>query len=103
VQPERLGPYCTTLNPGYDPSLPLYVTWPLFDAIRDASAEPPAPCKWGRTAAPKPGPAPTVPKVASAKVLSGPEGKLASELKLTGVPLAKLEDVGIPELLFKME
>jgi beta-galactosidase len=36
VQPERLGPYCTTLNPGYDPRLPLYRTWPLFDAIRDA-------------------------------------------------------------------
>jgi len=38
VQPERLGPYCTTLNPGYDPGLPLYKTWPLFDAIKDASA-----------------------------------------------------------------
>lgn len=34
VQPERLGPYCTTLNPGYDPSLPLYVPNPMFDAIR---------------------------------------------------------------------
>jgi hypothetical protein len=34
VQPERLGPYTSTLNPGYDPSLPLYRTWPLFDAIR---------------------------------------------------------------------
>jgi hypothetical protein len=37
VQPERLGPYCTTLNPGYDPSLPVYRTWLLFDAIRDAA------------------------------------------------------------------
>lgn len=34
VQPERLGPYTSTLNPGYDPALPLYRTWPLFDAIR---------------------------------------------------------------------
>ncbi len=34
VQPERLGPYTSTLNPGYDPSLPLYRPWPLFDAIR---------------------------------------------------------------------
>lgn len=34
VQPERLGPYTSTLNPGYDPGLPLYSTWPLFDAIR---------------------------------------------------------------------
>jgi beta-galactosidase len=38
VQPERMGPYCTTFNPGYDPSLPLYEPWPLFDAIRAANA-----------------------------------------------------------------
>jgi len=36
VQPERLGPYTTTLNPGYDTSLPLYKPWPLFYAVRDA-------------------------------------------------------------------
>ena len=40
VQPERIGPYSTTLNPGYDPNLPLYDTWPLYDAIRAANAEP---------------------------------------------------------------
>lgn len=38
VQPERVGPYCTTFNPGYDPSLPLYQTWPMFDALRAANA-----------------------------------------------------------------
>ncbi len=38
-QPERLGAYCTTFNPGYDPSLPLYEPWPLFDAIKAANAE----------------------------------------------------------------
>jgi hypothetical protein len=36
VQPERLGPYCTTLNPGYDPNLPLYTPWPMYDAIKAA-------------------------------------------------------------------
>ncbi len=36
VQPERLGPYCTTLNPGYDPSLPLYAPNPMVAAIRAA-------------------------------------------------------------------
>ena len=40
VQPERLGPYCTTLNPGYDPNLPLYKPWPLFEAVQAAYAEP---------------------------------------------------------------
>ena len=48
VQPERLGPYTTTLNPGYDPSLPLYRTWPLFEAIRDASADSLKPSKWAK-------------------------------------------------------
>jgi len=37
MQPERLGPYTTTLNPGYDPQLPLYRSWPMFEAIRDAN------------------------------------------------------------------
>ncbi len=37
MQPERLGPYTTTLNPGYDPSLPQYRPWPMFEAIRDAN------------------------------------------------------------------
>lgn len=47
VQPERIGPYCSTLNPGYDPALPLYETWPMFEAIRDANAPGgPAPSKW---------------------------------------------------------
>ena len=40
MQPERLGPYTTTLNPGYDPTLPLYRPWPLFDAVRSANATP---------------------------------------------------------------
>jgi beta-galactosidase len=38
IQPERIGPYCSTFNPGYDPALPLYRTWPLFDAIKAANA-----------------------------------------------------------------
>ena len=38
VQPERVGPYSTTFNPGYDPSLPLYEEWPLFAALRSANA-----------------------------------------------------------------
>jgi len=37
MQPERLGPYVSTLNPGYDPSLPLYRPWPMFKAIHDAN------------------------------------------------------------------
>jgi hypothetical protein len=39
MQPERLGPYTSTLNPGYDPELPLYRPWPMFNAIRDANLD----------------------------------------------------------------
>ena len=47
IQPERMGPYCSTFNPGYDPSLPLYEAWPMFDAIRAANApEGPAWSPW---------------------------------------------------------
>lgn len=49
VQPERMGPYSTTLNPGYDPALPLYKPWPMFEAIRQANAPGgPAPSKWSQ-------------------------------------------------------
>lgn len=47
VQPERIGPYCTTFNPGYDPDLPLYKPWPMFEAIKHANAKGgPADSKW---------------------------------------------------------
>ncbi|MDR2679446.1 MAG: glycoside hydrolase family 2 [Tannerella sp.] len=49
VQPERMGPYCSTFNPGYDPSLPLYRTWPMFDAIKAANAgDAPAWSEWAK-------------------------------------------------------
>ncbi len=40
VQPERLGPYTTTLNPGYDPGMPLFRPWPLFTGLAAAYARP---------------------------------------------------------------
>lgn len=39
VQPERLGPYTTTFNPGYDPRLPLYRPWALFDGVKAAFSD----------------------------------------------------------------
>jgi beta-galactosidase len=99
VQPERLGPYCTTLNPGYDPSLPLYKTWPLFDAIHDASAEPPLPCKWvpGKPVISE---MPAIHPVKSIRVMGGSGSRLSSELKRVGVPVDKLNTTAIPQLLF---
>ncbi|HMH20933.1 MAG TPA: glycoside hydrolase family 2 TIM barrel-domain containing protein [Puia sp.] len=119
VQPQRLGPYCTTLNPGYDPSLPLYQTWPLFDAIRDASSEPLAGVdKWvvkrsatpaGPATAAQPAPPSTgyVKPVRPLKVIGGNGSVLAKELKRTGLPSGKLDTAqylgktsDAPEILF---
>jgi len=35
VKPERWGPFCTTLNPGYDPSLPSYKPNALYPYLRE--------------------------------------------------------------------
>lgn len=35
VKPERWGPYCTTLNPGYDPSLPFFKPNSLYPYIKE--------------------------------------------------------------------
>ncbi len=38
MQPERLGPYTSTLNPGYDPTLPLFKPWPLYEGMKQSFA-----------------------------------------------------------------
>jgi beta-galactosidase len=47
MQVERLPPYVSTLNPGWDASLPLYKPLAMFEAQR-AAQDPrgPQPCKW---------------------------------------------------------
>ncbi len=100
VQPERLGPYSTTLNPGYDPELKKYETWPLFDAIKDANSDPvvklpgtaePAGSEHSVQVKAKP--------VQSISILSGPNGELERQLLAAGVPRNLLRD-GSPDLLF---
>ncbi|HEY0257439.1 MAG TPA: glycoside hydrolase family 2 TIM barrel-domain containing protein, partial [Candidatus Methylacidiphilales bacterium] len=100
VQPERLGPYCTTLNPGYDPSLPLYQTWPLFDAIKDAQADPPVDFPLSDpppTTTDEPPPAATVKSV---DLMAGTGGKLRAQLGGLGISFDVLKPSGTPEVLF---
>lgn len=99
VQPERLGPYCTTLNPGYDASLPLYRTWPLFDAIRDAGSDRPTADKWKKATPPATTTAMVRP-VNAIQLLAGTGSTLAFELKKVGVPLGKADAATVPDLLF---
>lgn len=47
VQPERIAPFSTTLNPGYDLNLPLYNPYPLFLAMQAANhPDKPQACEW---------------------------------------------------------
>ncbi|HEX3940727.1 MAG TPA: glycoside hydrolase family 2 TIM barrel-domain containing protein [Acidobacteriaceae bacterium] len=103
VQPQRLGPYCTTLNPGYDPSLSPYETWPLFEAIRDAAAEPPVAGKWSKPPEPPaPQPPPAIqPVAASAVAVLAAEGStLQAALESVGLPRISPAVASMPQLLF---
>jgi hypothetical protein len=100
VQPERLGPYSTTLNPGYDPALKPYETWPLFDAIKDANSDPVLKLPWrAEPAGSGPTPAVKAKPVERISILSGPNGQLERELLAAGVPRNLLHDSS-PDLLF---
>jgi hypothetical protein len=100
VQPERLGPYCTTLNPGYDPALPSYRTWPLFDAIRDATANPTV----SFSLPPSPGTAGVPPAsrapVKSVVVLAGDGSKLSERLSSMGIEVRRPNDMGSNGIVF---
>ncbi|MDB5328183.1 MAG: glycoside hydrolase family 2, partial [Phycisphaerales bacterium] len=90
MQPERLGPYCTTLNPGYDPALPLYRKWAMFDAIAAANAPgKPAPSEWSKRPATQPIATPgSTTKIDAVEVLTDGGKTLQLELQLMGVTLA---------------
>ena len=49
MQVERMPPYVATLNPGFDPALPLYRPLAMFEAQK-AAQDPrgPQPCRWDR-------------------------------------------------------
>ncbi|RYG64748.1 hypothetical protein EON80_18660, partial [bacterium] len=102
VQPERLGPYSTTLNPGYDPKLPLYATWPLFDAIRDAQAAKPVDYKPAHAFSLDVGKTKSVTEasITDVSVLAGEGGKLAQALGDLGVSVASPGTPATTLLLF---
>jgi Glycosyl hydrolases family 2, sugar binding domain/Glycosyl hydrolases family 2/Glycosyl hydrolases family 2, TIM barrel domain len=88
MQPERLGPYTSTLNPGYDPALPLYRPWPMFDAIRDANMGI-TNCPWAHRPDLTPPPvAPIPPATATASYVPENGNRLAQELERSGVQLS---------------
>lgn len=46
MQPERIGPWSSSLNPGFDKNLPLYKPLPFFEAVKAGYANPPQPSPW---------------------------------------------------------
>ncbi len=98
VQPERLGPYCTTLNPGYDPNYPLYKPWPLFEAIKDASGDTTIVSRWANIHPAARKTTPTV-IVQPFKIIGGPGSELISNLKKLGILVDRSVNTGEKVLL----
>jgi beta-galactosidase len=101
MQPERTPPYVTTLNPGFDPDLPLYKPLAMFDAMKAAlAAGGPQPCRWDHVPElKKPDaqpPGPTIDKVAFA---GGPAGGLHQQLLAWGVPLVEGDEAAAAKFL----
>ncbi|HWQ90725.1 MAG TPA: glycoside hydrolase family 2 TIM barrel-domain containing protein, partial [Clostridia bacterium] len=88
MQPERLPPFVATLNPGWDPSLPLYQPLAMFHAQKAALAKQgPLPSPWDH----KPSPAPAsllvpTPLYSQATLLADPVGVLGRRLSKLGIP-----------------
>ncbi len=91
MQPERLPPYVTTLNPGWDPALPLYKPLPMFHAMRAALAlGGPQPCPWERKILTEPVRTPPVaPFAERAGFIGAPDSPLRGRLAAWGVPVAE--------------
>ncbi|MGV8092547.1 MAG: glycoside hydrolase family 2 TIM barrel-domain containing protein [Mangrovibacterium sp.] len=93
VQPERLGPYISTVNPGYDPSLPLYDPWPMFGAVRAINASPSEPFRIeykGDIAKSSP----SAEKINQVGMICGPSGRLKDYLAGLGVPFVETAPSG---------
>lgn len=89
MQPERIPPFVDTLNPGWDPELPLYKPLAMFEAVKAALAQPqPAPIPWQRGPLEKKNPAVAPPPISEQVGFVGKkEDPLAKRLLDLGIPL----------------
>ena len=88
MQIERLPPYVCTLNPGWDPTLPLYKPLPMFEAEKAALAKGgPQTCPWDHRPEIKPGPDSAVPVITDhVDFIGDRESELFRRLAALGVP-----------------
>lgn len=101
VQPERIPPYVCTLNPGFDPGLPLYKPLPMFAAQKAAQApNGPQPCPWDRKPGTKKSPAAIVPATIEQVGFAGSrDGELFKRLTDLGLPWVSTAETTSPKLL----
>ena len=97
MQPERLGPYTSTINPGYDPALPLYSPWPMFHAIQAVNATPKRPYTIAQTDY-----MPEISKPASlpeAGIIASDKSPLKEQWQELGVSFMEITKKQLPSLL----
>lgn len=88
MQPERLPAYCTTFNPGWDSSLPVYRPMAMFDAVKAALArKAPEASPWNHKQITHPLSATNAANLTAVYVIGSPSGQLFSSLQHFGVPL----------------
>jgi beta-galactosidase len=101
VQIERLPPYVTTLNPGFDPSLPPFKPMAMYEAMK-AALDPrgPQPCPWDKirevTKRIQPVATNTIEQVA---FVGDRNGVLAQRLAALGVPLTAIDQAPAGKVL----
>jgi len=94
IQPERIAPFSTTVNPGYDASLPLFEPWPLYSAML-AAFDPrgPQPCPWDQRTESKPSvPTAVENPVHEVAFVGDAESTLFDTLRQMGIPFAATVD-----------
>ena len=89
VQPERIGPYTSTINPGYDSSLPLYKPWPLFYAIQAINSTPVKPYVIEPKAISVSTSSTVISNIKEVGIISGVNSVLKSRLLEMGVPFVE--------------
>ena len=89
VQPERIGPYTSTINPGYDTNLPLYKPWPLFYAVQAINATPVKPFKIEPNVSSENPSTAAIPNISEVGIISGMNSLLKSRLSDMGVPFVE--------------
>jgi len=95
IQPERIAPYSTTVNPGYDPAYPLYAPYPLYLALQAAMHPDGAQtCEWDHFDSPDLRPkAPVIETpVQQARFIGNPAGTVYDNLQSIGIPFVETTD-----------